>query len=344
MIKTLLADRASESWFQKLFGFEETAANVRRFLSVEGGQLVSAKNGRRFDIGEFSTPTVAALREQAQGLPKGKLSVRHYTFVGDVLKMHALPENAGATFQVASQFNCLEFVGPSVTPEHGVTGYVHDMTQGPACALAAGAATVYRNYFVPLPGGLGQTEHRQIDMLAGLADLVGKPDDFWVVRNGYVFSSEEQLKQLSMTLDRVHPDAATGAIRVGVQTGVGVTFSSRFEEPTTPTHVNQVFCSAISCGYSRSIPLDAWERLATTALDAAYEATLLAAALHSPGRRAKVWLTFVGGGVFGNKNEWISNAIQRAIARCENYDLDVCIAHYGRGVESIQNDIPTRDE
>jgi hypothetical protein len=50
-------------------------------------------------------------------------------------RMHRLPENAGALFQVASQFNLLEMVSPSVTPEDGVTRYQDDHTQGPACAI-----------------------------------------------------------------------------------------------------------------------------------------------------------------------------------------------------------------
>ena len=41
------------------------------------------------------------------------------------------PEFAGALFQVASQFNLLEMVSPDVTPEHGVSGYAHDLTLGP---------------------------------------------------------------------------------------------------------------------------------------------------------------------------------------------------------------------
>jgi hypothetical protein len=34
-------------------------------------------------------------------------------------------------------------------PEHGVTVYSGDPTQGPACALACAAGSVYRNYFCP---------------------------------------------------------------------------------------------------------------------------------------------------------------------------------------------------
>jgi transposase len=50
------------------------------------------------------------------------------------------------------QFNLLEMTSPSVSPEHGVTRYQDDHTQGPACAIAAGAATIYRNYFAPVGG------------------------------------------------------------------------------------------------------------------------------------------------------------------------------------------------
>jgi hypothetical protein len=41
--------------------------------------------------------------------------------------MHQSPTNAGAVFQVASQFNLLEMISPEITPEHGVT-YQHDRT------------------------------------------------------------------------------------------------------------------------------------------------------------------------------------------------------------------------
>src|SRR5260370_39714810 len=89
--------------------------------------------------------------------------------------MHQVPENAGALFQVASQFNLLEMVSPAVTPEQGVTRYQHDLTQGPACAIAAGAGTIYRNYFARLDGSEGQTTERQINGLAGLGRAAGTP-------------------------------------------------------------------------------------------------------------------------------------------------------------------------
>jgi hypothetical protein len=93
---------------------------------------------------------------------------------GDVRQMNHAPENAGALFQVASQFNLLEMVSPTVTPEHGVTRYQYDRTQGPACAIAAGAATIYRNYFAPVGGSNGQTTERQLDGLADLGEALSE--------------------------------------------------------------------------------------------------------------------------------------------------------------------------
>ncbi|WP_245316866.1 hypothetical protein [Bradyrhizobium manausense] len=51
-----------------------------------------------------------------------------------------------------------------------MTIYQSDSTQGPACAIAAGAATIYRNYFAKVAGRLGQTKDRQIDALADLGE------------------------------------------------------------------------------------------------------------------------------------------------------------------------------
>ena len=95
--------------------------------------------------------------------------------------------------------------------------------------------------------------------------------------------------------------------------------------------VSQTYCSAISCAYGH-LPLDLWEPMATLVLDAAYEATLWAAVVnaHRTGC-SKVYLTSVGGGVFGNKQEWIANAIARAIAHVSqliDFELQVYLVHY----------------
>jgi len=210
--------------------------------------------------------------------------------------------------------------------------YAHDPTQGPACSLAAAAATVYRNYFAPVAGVPGQTRERQLDNLDALAASLGQPGAYFEVRNGYTFSDAARLQALAKRLAELDRERLLGAVKIGLQTDVGVTFARRFVEPAEPTSVSQSFCSAISCGYTRE-PLELWAPLAGLVLDASYEATLWAAALHSPARR--VWLTFVGGGAFGNRKQWIGAAIGRALARLADVDLDVRIAHYRRRDEEL---------
>lgn len=319
-------------WFEQLFGFRETSyAGTRCMFAVEGPTLRSLANDRAFAIGSFSTPSLAQLRRRTHGALPGRLQVTHDA-IGDVLELHARPDNRGALFQVASQLNCLEFAEPSAVPERGVTDYSTDPTQGPACSLAAAAATVYRNYFAPVRGIAGQTHDRQLDTLDELAEVLGRPGAYWDVRNGYTWSDEARLWRLGEALARHDREALLGAVKIGLHADVGVTFARRFVEPTEPTRVSQAFCSAISCGYT-TVALHHWEPLATLVLDAAYEATLRAAVLDAlelpEGPQPKrVWLTFLGGGAFGNHAEWIAGAIGRALARLEGTALDVHVGHY----------------
>jgi hypothetical protein len=149
------------TWFERLTGFAETSPDVvRRQLTVTGDQLTSLVNGRVMVYGRLEIPTLADLRQRLPSAPPqpGKLALRE--IVANVQALHADPANAGALFQVASQFNLLEMASPAVTPEAGVGIYEQDHTQGPACAVAAGAGTIYRNYFVPLNGQRGQTAAR----------------------------------------------------------------------------------------------------------------------------------------------------------------------------------------
>ena len=151
-------------WFANLMGFSEGSYEwTRSRLVVEGDELVSTVNGKRYGIGSLSLPTLAKLRMRAEFPDRRRRTVCCVS--GDVRAMHSDPELVRAIFQVASQFNLLEMTGPNITPENGVTRYSSDHTQGPACAIAAGAATIYRNYFVPVDGEGGQTRERQLNAL-----------------------------------------------------------------------------------------------------------------------------------------------------------------------------------
>src|SRR5271169_326409 len=190
-------------WFEKLTGFRETGyEETRARLEVEDGRLRSRINGASFGIGELELVSLQALRERAKS--GGNLPGRVKTSVvtGDVRRMHRSSENAGALFQVASQFNLLEMVSPDVTPEHGVTRYQSDRTQGPACTIAAGAATIYRHYFAPVGGGYGQTAKRQFDGLADLGAALGgalnqSVETLWEMQNGYALCTRAGLEAIA---------------------------------------------------------------------------------------------------------------------------------------------------
>ncbi len=166
------------SWVTELTGLaQETRAQVLEHLHLEGDTLVSSVNGKAFGVGDFTMPRLEGLRSVVR--PVQSPTTVHQS-VADVQDLHRDPSNAGALFQVASQFNMLEMVGPHVTPDEGVGIYEYDRTQGPACAIACGAGTLFRNYFVPVGDGLGQTDLRQLDGLADISAALGNGvNDFW---------------------------------------------------------------------------------------------------------------------------------------------------------------------
>jgi hypothetical protein len=110
-------------------------------------------------------------------------------------------------------------------------------------------------------------------------------------------------------------------LRVGVHQDVQVTSTHWGQRLVKdPEHlVTQVFCSACSVAYSHN-GVDLWAPFASLILEAAYEATLWTSLLHAlrrqddPGARV-VFLTALGGGVFGNSMSWIAHALDLACTR-----------------------------
>lgn len=321
-------------WFERLTGFRETGYDdTRRRLEVDGERLRSSVNGKSYAIGDLELVALRTLRERvhAAGQPSGRIKVRIVT--GDVRRLHQLPEHAGALFQVASQFNLLEMVSSRVTPEDGVTRYQDDNTQGPACAIAAGAATIYRNYFAKVGDGIGQTREHQLDGLAdlgtALSTALGMPvEALWTMRNGYALCTRAGLDAITGHLAVLSPeqtDTIRGMLRIGVHRDVEVTDADSADRPV----VSQAFCSALPVAYSE-VPKTHWRAFASLVLESAYEATLWAAVDQAQrGRPNVVLLTRLGGGVFGNDDEWIDAAMRRALQQAAEWDLDVKLVSYG---------------
>jgi hypothetical protein len=315
------------TWFEELTGFAETSPDdVRNNIAIDGESLISRINSKRMLHGRLETPSLGELRQRV-GMIKnsgGRISAREV--IANVQNLHADPANAGALFQVASQFNLLEMVSPSVTPERGIGIYEMDRTQGPACAIAAGAGTIYRNYFAPVNGRIGQSENNQIDCLADLGKALGNIDNrLWQMRNGYALASASGLIEISNQLKAASANELDGfraLLRIGIQWNTQVTLHDCAHQ------VTQTYCSALPVAYSRhSTAL--WEDFARLVLEASYEATLCAAISNSliTGNN-KVFLTLLGGGAFGNATDWIIAAMKRALFLYQDWNLDVAIISY----------------
>jgi len=346
------------SWFSNLFGFREKVGDAGKMeetkaqfnYNQETGILTSKGCEREFQAGRFECLSLRELRD-AVDLDKARSqlrgSVKVCEVVSDVSELHTLPENKFAMFQAASQFNCLEFPSQSGKPENGIACYSGDRTQGPACAIACAPGTVVRNYF-GMTGDLAedaagrntlgcQTADDQVNNLRDSeAFLDNASQRYFKVVAGYTESSDERLKRLNKTLDQARVEGFKENLRIGFQWDTQVTNSQfgRREYSGPELLVSQIYASACSVSYSPGTS-ENWAPLASMVLDASYEATMYGAVMNAMKHRGehgskKVFLTALGGGVFGNDTKWIANAMQGAFQKMEGIDLEVIIVSYGR--------------
>lgn len=323
-------------WFEKLTGFpEESPEQVRKHLYIKDNQLISSVNGHKWLYGSLETPNLSELRERVKKLklPKGHLRLQEC--IANVQELHKEDKNIGAFFQVASQFNLLEMLSPKITPDSGVSGYEYDSTQGPACAIAAGAGTIYRNHFVKLNGETGQSKNNQIDTLSDIGVLLGnQSEQLWSMQNGYALASKEGLETISeklRQLSELEIDKIREQLRIGIQWNTEVTLNNLKHT------VSQSYCSALPVAYSQH-PSQLWEKFALLILEASYEATICAAILnYSETDNNNVYLTLLGGGAFGNNKNWIISAIKRAVTKYKDVDINVFIVSYYSSNKPVRN-------
>eukprot|EP01062_Namystynia_karyoxenos_P069797 TRINITY_DN65252_c0_g1_i1.p1 TRINITY_DN65252_c0_g1~~TRINITY_DN65252_c0_g1_i1.p1 ORF type:complete len:451 (+),score=65.28 TRINITY_DN65252_c0_g1_i1:70-1353(+) len=355
-------------WFRDVFGFEEceranwpkhrmtageyqkAQAKLHKLTTGSGPELRIAG----YRVGEWAFASVRELREEAQALFREHPSLRGTVTCDHVLSdaetLHSDPQNCGATFQAASQFNCLEFQSPDQFPEDGIAVYRLDPTQGPACGIACAAAAAFRNYFVDCGGGnIGQTAKHQLNGIDQVLRLLGDDGRMLPVVNGYLLPSKRGGVRLLEKVGRLRPedvDRLRDCIRVGVHFNAQVTLPQAARAAAEAGHegreqlVCQVLCSACPIGYPDadgfSCHQELWGKLPQLVLEAAYEATVWAAIIQhckTPFRDRqppRVFLTKVGAGVFGNKDSWVIRAIQRALllARRAGAALEAYVVHF----------------
>lgn len=208
-------------WFKDLIGCEEPEWRTRPFsekgieLHDDGTiTLHNTSTSQRFSAGRFalepvvwdgktssntseSAVTAAAdSKESDERAEPGEFALFNIICRGDtrsreqvnVAYHQALPENKGAVFQVASNFNGVEAISEASSPDtpNFTSKYFMDNTQGPAASISAGAAAVARVHCafaspdVP-PSEWDQTAARQLNFL-------GHPDlqKHFPMTNGYI--------------------------------------------------------------------------------------------------------------------------------------------------------------
>ena len=116
-----------------------------------------------------------------------------------------------------------------------------------------------------------------------------------------------------------------GKLCIGVHTDVEVTDAPGEHRQL----VSQAFCSALPIAYTH-VSARHWRAFASLVLEAAYEATMWSAVLNARRGASKVvLLTLLGGGAFGNEDEWILSAMRRGLELLSPFDIDVRIVSYG---------------
>ncbi len=324
------------TWFERLTGcVEESPEQVRQHLAVDGQRLHCRLSGKSWICGELEIPTLAQLRERVRRLDYKRSQISVHEVVANVQHLHLDPSNENAVFQVASQFNLLEMTSPGITPECGVGIYEDDFTQGPACAISAGAGTIFRNYFANVNGKVGQSANNQIDCLSGIGTLLdNSAERLWQMRNGYALPSSAGLDEINRKLtsmDDALRDSVRKALQIGMQWNTQVTLDGASHT------VSQAYCSAMPVGYTRHPPT-LWALFASLVLEAAYEATICAAILNfNRTSNNRLYLTLLGGGVFGNDPDWILGAMRRSLDIYYDSGLDVTIVSYGGSNRSVRS-------
>lgn len=325
------------TWFETIFGFEEFSFFVKERIEViefsDHVELKSKINKKVYNAGNFQ------IKSSARGsykLPKkdkqGSLNIikgygrqsKHFELV-DILAIQSLPKWNGATYLVASNFNCLEFTSPYENASVGVNEYYEDVTQGPYAALACCPAVVYRNYFIK-----HQDEIGQLNIEINLLDKT--PIN---VKHGYaMINNDEDFKEKITEFNWDDPNIW----QIGIHSNCEVVLNRGNTESTfsiAPRNqiANHIYASAFSF-YDYVKYTDLTVSIAKKLLIAEYRAAILATWENSINfsnlaGSNKLLLTLLGGGVFNNPYNIICEAINENVELIKESGLEVYISCFG---------------
>lgn len=325
-------------WFKNIFGFPESAAAVYRnihYSETENGVILTDDaNGKKFQAGIFKAVSVkdfAHLTPRGNGklhVIKGNGDASRKRHLVDVFAAQQHPDNNGATYQAASNFNSLEFATATTTAAKGITNYPNDETQGPYCAIACGASILFRNYFMKVPGS------RHLGQLSKELNLLDETPIH--VEHGYAIIGTEDSKRL----DALKFDwSDLGHYKVGMHSNCEVTTCRKRGqflplETETKQVAHHVYCAAFNLlGSVAQTPFT--RGVSERIIEAEYRATILCAwdnAVRYRGRAGsnKLFLTLVGCGVFNNPVTVVCAQIAKCVELIVESGLDVFVVCYDR--------------
>jgi hypothetical protein len=248
-------------------------------------------------------------------------------------------ENGTHMFQAASQFDGLESYTDTQPTSRSTffREYINDGTQGPFVSLMAPAAAITRRDYV-----LGKSQ-----IPNNLVNYLDELSSYFTVENGYIVGNDKS-KSLTDNYDEL-----LQKVKVMYNKNASVYFDIRNGQPLNvdtggtfsildkPIQVHQVFTAAMNIGQGKSGYLnrtkDTKDNLLVKLkflLEAAYTSTYLAA--HKCGARF-LWLTLVGGGVFGNFIDLIVEAINKVHLKYGKDLLGVYLCDYDGFVQKKQD-------
>lgn len=368
-----------KDWFKYSFGFAEEFVNpiLRRndrcYVAAFSSPLQLTRLEAQFPTYSISTSKNPCMDSPIKVYQAGGFEMRSLTELrtetyatksagcfnvlegpenADVRKLQADPAYNGATFQVASNYNCLETVSPDQDIlSQSLTSYIYDPTQGPAAAVGAPAGLLFRRYYLFDELKVGAFKN----CWCWLRDECEKSNDHGQLPCQKYGSGERQVNLLSdvcnndtgvemspagyvklANVQRLPNEQDCACVKIGCQYATQVVFGALNGHPAADATrvavvphkqiVNQVFVAASDFGQGtnkRSALADAW---AKTILKASYEGTLRMAVRHGSDR---VVLTWVGGGAFNNDPAWVVQILESLEPLIQELGLDVSLAVYG---------------
>jgi hypothetical protein len=315
-----IGDEFSESlWFERITGMREEQWNDKNFgrkcfeRQKDGSfDIVHANGVDRYNTGILHHDTLADLRrafKKSKKSPKPIMLVNNLDDntkrTADIRHILINPAHEGHMFQAASQFDALECIQAKRDRADNtfLTDYVHDGTQGPYVSLVCPAAAISRR----------DLAHIQDDEDAPSQAIKGKNINYlsalgkhrFEVVDGYIVNNtREKTLPENKTERRDLSDQVTIMYNEGASVYMDITDSHAYKMVKRPFKVHQVFVAAMNIaqggsGMDNSRNDDKANRddKLRFLLTCAYEATYLAA--HKC-KAPALWLTLVGGGVFGN--------------------------------------------